>query len=102
MILTLFLVKCYHNIKVPLEKICGFPQVTLQELNHLSTTMTVSGSLQNLYHYKSLMPSKSMPQKRNHDFTERYPNLNAGTLYESMRIKDILTKSRFFTVCLCF
>ena len=38
------------------------------------------------------MPSKSMPQKRNHDFTERYPNMKAGT-YEPMRIKDILTKN---------
>ena len=35
-----------------------------------------------------------MPQKRNQDFTERYPNIKAGT-YEPMRIKDILTENRF-------
>ena len=35
-----------------------------------------------------------MPQKRNHDFTERYPNIKAGT-YEPMRIKEILTKNWF-------
>ena len=45
--------------------------------------------------HKSLAPSKSMPQKRNHDLTERYPNIKAGT-YEPMRIKDILIKNRFF------
>ena len=33
-----------------------------------------------------------MPQKRNQDFTERYPNIKAGT-YKPMR--DILTKNRF-------
>ena len=36
-----------------------------------------------------------MPQKRNHDFTERYPGIKAGT-YKPMRIKDILTKNRLF------
>ena len=36
-----------------------------------------------------------MPQKRNHDFTQRYPNIKAGT-YEPMTIKEILIKNRFF------
>ena len=31
-----------------------------------------------------------MPQKRNHDFTERYPSIKAGS-YKPMRVKDILT-----------
>ena len=69
--------------------------IDFKEFNHLSTTMIAFGSLQNLRHFKSLVPSKLMPQKRNHDFTERYPNIKAGT-YEPMRIKDILTKNRFF------
>ena len=50
-----------------------------------------------LRHYKSLTPYNSMPQKRNQDFTERYPNIKAGT-YKPMRIGDILTKNRFFAV----
>ena len=37
------------------------------------------------------MTSKSMPQKSNHDFTERYPNMKAST-FEPMRIKDISIK----------
>ena len=36
-----------------------------------------------------------MLQKRNQDFTERYPNIKAGT-YKPMRIRDILTENRFF------
>ena len=48
-----------------------------------------------LWHYKSLAPSKSMPQKRNHDFTERSPSIKAGT-YEPTRIKDILIQNQFF------
>ena len=47
-----------------------------------------------LSHFKALTPSKSMPRKINHDFTERYPNIKAGT-YKPMRIRDILTKNRF-------
>ena len=35
-----------------------------------------------------------MPQKRNHDFLEKYPNIKAGT-YEPMHIKDILIKNRW-------
>ena len=46
-------------------------------------------------HYKSLTPSKSMPQKSNHDFKEKYPYVRAGT-FEPMCIEDILTRSRFF------
>ena len=57
--------------------------------------MIIFGSLQNLYENLSLVPSKSMLKKRNHDFMERYPNIKVGT-YKPMRIKDILTK----TVCL--
>ena len=40
------------------------------------------------------MPSRSMPQKRNHDFMERYPIVKVGT-YKPMRIKDILTETVF-------
>ena len=36
-----------------------------------------------LCHYKSLMPSKLMPQKRNHDFMERYTNIKAGTYVQT-------------------
>ena len=56
----------------------------VKELNHSSTTMIVFGSLQNF------TPSYSMPQKRNQDFTERYPNIKAGT-HKPIRIRDILT-----------
>ena len=38
-----------------------------------------------------------MPQKRNQDLTEKYPDIKAGT-YELMRIKDILIKNRFSAV----
>ena len=34
-----------------------------------------------------MMPSKSMPQKQNHDFTKRYPDIKAST-YEPMHIWD--------------
>ena len=48
-------------------------------------------------HHKSLTPSKSIPNKNNHDFKEKYPYVRAGTL-EPMRIKEILTKNSFFVV----
>ena len=41
------------------------------------------------------MPSKSIPQKSNHDFKEKYPYIPAGTL-EPMSTKVILTKTRSF------
>ena len=44
-----------------------------------------------LCHYMSLTPSKSMPQKSNHDFKEKYPYIRVGTL-EPLRIKAILTQ----------
>ena len=44
-----------------------------------------------------LLYAHKMRQKRNYDFTERYPNTNAGT-NEPMLIEDILTKNRFFAV----
>ena len=46
-------------------------------------------------------PSKSMPQKSNHTFKGKYPYIRAGTL-KPMRMKDILTKNRFFAVLQCF
>ena len=46
-------------------------------------------------HYKSLTPSKSMPQKSNHDFEEKYRCVRVGTLV-SMLIKEILTKNSCF------
>ena len=67
--------------------------VFIKEFNHLSMIFLVLCKI--LCNYKSLAPSKSIPQKRNHDFTERYPNTKAGT-YEPMRNKDILIKNRFF------
>ena len=56
----------------------------LKEFNHISTTMIIFDSL----HRKSLAPSKSMPQESNHDFKEKYPYIQAGTL-EPRLIKDI-------------
>ena len=43
------------------------------------------------------MPSKSMPRKRNHDFTERYPTIMAGT-YEPISINTLGLKTGFFAV----
>ena len=37
-----------------------------------------------------------MPKKSNHDFKEKYPYVRMGTLV-SMYIKDILTKTTFFS-----
>ena len=34
-----------------------------------------------LHHYKSLTPSKSMPQKRNQDFTEGYPTRKSSFFF---------------------
>ena len=48
--------------------------------------------LQNLYTYKSLTPSKSMPQKSSHDFKEKYPYVHVGT-FKPMRTEDILTNN---------
>ena len=44
-----------------------------------------------------MTPSKSMPQKSNHDFKEKYHYVLEGTI-EPMLIIDILTKFRFFDV----
>ena len=44
--------------------------------------------LQNLYTYKSLTPSKSMPQKSSHDFKEKYLYIWAGTLEPMHVVKD--------------
>ena len=63
-----------------------------KEINHISTTMILLASLQNL---TSLTPSKSMAQKSNHDFKEKYPYVRVGTL-EPMRVKDILKKNSCF------
>ena len=61
--------------------------------NHSSTTMIVFASLQNFVpYYKSLTPSKSIPQKSNNNFEKKYPYVTAGTL-EPMRLKNILTKN---------
>ena len=48
-----------------------------------------------LSHYMSLTPSKSIPQKSNHDFKEKYPYVRAVAI-KPMCIKDILTKTRDF------
>ena len=66
----------------------------VKDINHISTTMIVFASLQILCHYKSLTPSKSLPQKSNYDFKGKYHYVRAGTI-EIMHIKDILTKNRF-------
>ena len=53
-------------------------------------------------HYKSLAPFKSMPTKKsNHHFKGKCPYIHAGTI-KPMRIKDILTKNRLFSVCQYF
>ena len=46
-------------------------------------------------HYKSLSHTKSMPQKSNHDFKEKYPYVRPSTLVR-MRSTDILTKDSCF------
>ena len=43
------------------------------------------------------MPSKSMPQRSNQNFRDKYPYVCVGTLI-SMRIRDILTKKHNFFV----
>ena len=40
--------------------------------------------------------TKSMPQKRNHDFKEIYPYVYVGTLVP-MRLTDILTEIAIFS-----
>ena len=42
-----------------------------------------------------MTPSKSMPQKSNHVFMEKYPYVRVVTLL-SMHINDVLTKSGCF------
>ena len=60
--------------------------------------MIVFASFQNFMSlYKFLSHSKSMPQKRNHDFKEKYSYIRAGTLVP-MRSKDIWTKNKLFYV----
>ena len=46
-------------------------------------------------------PSKSMLQKSNHDFKEKYPYVYVGTIV-SMRIIDSLTKTVFCRIGQCF
>ena len=43
------------------------------------------------YHYESLMTFKSVPQKRNYDFTGKYPYIRAGTL-RGVSEKGLLVK----------
>ena len=64
-----------------------------REFNHLSNTIIAFAS--SLSHYKSLTPSKSMLQKGNHDFKEKYTYIRAGPL-EPMHIKGILINNQFF------
>ena len=52
-------------------------------------------SLQNFMSLQVLTPFKSMFHKSYHDIKEKYPCVHVGTL-KAMRIKDILTKNRFF------
>ena len=51
-------------------------KIDFKEFNHILTTMIIFA----LCHFKSLTPSKSMPQKGNHDFKEKYPYIRAGAL----------------------
>ena len=60
----------------------------VKEFNHTSTNMIVFASL-----HKSSTPSKSMPQKKNHDLKDL--SVHGGTLV-SVRITGILTKNNFF------
>ena len=50
-----------------------------------------------LRHFKSLTPSKLMPQESNHDFKEIYLYIQGG-IFEPICIKDILTKNLFFAL----
>ena len=50
-----------------------------KEFNHISTTIIVFASLQNVCHSMSLTPSKAMSRQSNHDFKEKYPYIQAGT-----------------------
>ena len=51
--------------------------------------------------FASLTPSKSIPQKSNDDFKEKYSYIRVGT-HEPMRIKDILTKKDVFAISQLF
>ena len=50
-----------------------------------------------LRHYKSLTPSKSMPQKSNHNFKEKYHYVRTGTI-EPKHIKHLEWKPAFENV----
>ena len=70
----------------------------LKEFNHISTDNNYNSFFfvaKFSCHYKSLMPSKLMPQKSNHNFKEKNLYVSGGTL-EPMRITDILTKKTIF------
>ena len=56
--------------------------------------MIVFASLK-IYQYIFLTSSKSIPQKSNHDYKEKYPYISICSL-ETKRIKDILTINRYF------
>ena len=73
-------------------------EVWFKEFNHTPTTMIVLLFFKTLFLYKSLTPSKSMPQKSNHDSKEKCPYIHTDTI-EPMRIKDILTINSCFFCC---
>ena len=60
--------------------------------------MIIFASLQILYQYKSLTPSKSMPQKNNHDFKEI--RQNASKTHKDIKfgkeVKTILVIALYF------
>ena len=52
----------------------------LKEFNHTLITIIIFASLKILHHYEYLTLSKSMQQKSNHIFKEKYYYVHAGTL----------------------
>ena len=91
--------KIFRNINFSLSLCLNLQTFAIrnlfEEFNHLTIYQQIRSFLvlcKILCHFKSVTPSKSMPQKSNHDFKEKHPNIWAGTL-EPMRIKDVLTKN---------
>ena len=92
-----------YNNETRQNGVCVLPKLILPSLYDLQSLILTSLTKQwsflllckILCHYKSLKPSKSLPQKSNHDSKEKYHYMHVGSL-EPMRIIEILPKNRFF------
>ena len=78
----------YYLFRDSFWKCSSLTLITYQQLCSLLLLCKI------LSHFKSLTPSKSMPQKRNQDFHKKCSYIREGTL-EPMRITNI---NRFFAV----